>query len=204
VSSNGVNYEPVAAASITMASNVLVGFAVSSHNINALSTAAFDSVLVVQPPAIASQPVSLAAVPGGSVTFSVSVLGAEPLTYQWLTNGVALPGQTNSALSIASVQPADFGPYAVLISNLGGSVLSDVANLAPAVAPNLGSPSFASPNFVFSLPTEPGPTYVVEFKTNLQDPSWQPLTNLIGTGALITITDDGPTPGTKFYRIRLQ
>ena len=77
-----------------------------------------------------------------------------------------------------------------------------------ATATDTGStaatPSLAPPNFSFSFPTEPGPTYLVEFKTNLPDPSWQTLTNFIGTGELIMITDDGQSPGPKFYRIHLQ
>ena len=46
VSSNGVNYVQVGTTSITMASNVFIGFAVSSHTTNALSTATFDNVTV--------------------------------------------------------------------------------------------------------------------------------------------------------------
>ena len=203
-SSNGVNYVQVGTTNITMASNVFVGFAVSSHTTNALSTATFDNVSVVQPPVITGQPASVAAAPGGSASFSVSVQGVPPFGYQWWTNGTALAGATNATLTIANVQARDFAPYTVLVSNAGGSVLSAVANLMVAVSPAIGSLGFASGTCAFSFPTELGPTYVVQYKYSLDDSSWLVLTNVPGTGAPITITDTDPINPAKFYRVQVQ
>jgi hypothetical protein len=203
-SSNGVNYVPVGTTNITMASNVFVGFAVCSHASNALSTATFDNVTVTAPPIITSQPASVAAVPGGSAAFSVLGAGLPPLGYQWQTNGVAVAGATNATLSIAHVQAADFAPYTVLVSNPGGSALSQVASLTLAVLPAIGSPGFASGACTFSFPTELGPAYLVEYKYSLDDPLWQMLTNVSGTGAPVTITDNDLANPAKFYRIQVQ
>ena len=100
-----------------------------------------SGAVVPPPPVIASQPASVAAVPGGSATFSVSAQGVPPFGYQWRTNGMALAGATNATLSIAHVQAEDFAPYTVLVSNAGGSVLSQVANLTLAVSPAISSPA---------------------------------------------------------------
>jgi Immunoglobulin domain len=203
-SSNGVNYVQLGTANINMASNVFIGFAVCSHASNALSTAVFDNVTVSAPPIITSQPASVAAVPGGSAAFSVMADGTPPFGYQWQTNGVAVPGATNATLSIAHVQAADFVPYTVVLSNPGGSVLSAVASLTLAVSPAIGSPDFASGTCTFSLPTELGPAYLVEYKYSLDDPLWQMLTNVPGTGAPVTITDNDLANPAKFYRIQVQ
>ena len=63
VSSNGVNYVQIAATNITMAGSLFIGFAVSSHTTNALSTATFDNVSLVTPP---PAPTGLAASAGDS------------------------------------------------------------------------------------------------------------------------------------------
>jgi hypothetical protein len=54
------------------------------------------------------------------------------------------------------------------------------------------------------VPTEVGPTYVVEYKNDLEDPSWSVLTTLSGTGSSIPISDNGLTNTTRFYRVRVR
>jgi hypothetical protein len=91
-----------------------------------------------------------------------------------------------------------------LVSNARGSALSQAADLTLAVSPAIVSPGFDSGICIFSFPTELGPAYVVEYEYSLDDPSWQVLTNVPGTGAQITITDNDPASPVKFYRIQVQ
>lgn len=56
--------------------------------------------VVVFPPSIVLQPSNQNPLLGGRVTFTVSVTGRVPLHYQWLFNGEAIPGATNSAFTI--------------------------------------------------------------------------------------------------------
>ncbi len=79
-------------------------------------------------PTISSQPVDETATPGGTVTFSVTALGA-PLNYQWSFNGSALSGATSSTLTLTNVQAANAGNYTVTVSNGSGSVTSNQASL---------------------------------------------------------------------------
>jgi regulation of enolase protein 1 (concanavalin A-like superfamily) len=167
-------------------------------------TSLVATLTVLLPPVITTQPASLAAVPGGAVTFSVSAGGTPPLAYQWQTNAVAVAGATNATLTLAPVQAENFAPYTVLVSNAGGSVLSRVANLTLAVSPALGSLAVAAGTCAFSFPTELGPAYVVQYKYSLADPSWLVLTNLPGTGGPVTITDSDQTSPVKFFRIQVQ
>jgi hypothetical protein len=167
-------------------------------------TSAVATLTVLQPPVITTQPQSQAAIVGGSVNFTAAVSGRAPLGYQWRTNGAALPGQTNATLSLLNVQPQDFTDYSVLVTNTDGSVVSDVARLTFAVAPSISLPCFQSGDFLLTFPTEPGPTYVVEYKDTLDDPTWQTGPSFAGTGQPITVTNSAPTAVTRFYRIHLQ
>ncbi len=172
------------------------------------STTSSSAVLAVpQPPLITSQPVAVAAVPGGSASFTVSAAGTPPLFYQWYqgpTNGFPLPGRTTAALTLTDLQPGDFTNYTALVMNSCGSAASAPAALTLAVSPTIASPGFDGPTFTLTFPTEAGPAYRVEYKHSLDDPSWQLLTNLNGTGSPVTVTDADPASATRFYRIRLQ
>jgi hypothetical protein len=81
-------------------------------------------------PSIMVQPQSLAVLPSTSALFSVVAGGDVPLNYQWLVNGSAVAGETNSTLTLTNVQYSQSGfLYGVLVTNSGGSLLSDNAVL---------------------------------------------------------------------------
>ncbi len=79
--------------------------------------------------AITVEPQSQTAVIGTNNVFTVTATGAGPLVYQWLFDGVATPGATNSTLTLTNIQPADAGDYTVVVSNSSGAVTSSVATL---------------------------------------------------------------------------
>jgi hypothetical protein len=80
-------------------------------------------------PRIATQPKSQRVASSGSVAFAVAAEGEAPLAYQWLFDGVAIAGATNSALSIAEVRPAHAGTYRVVVTNTVGLINSSDASL---------------------------------------------------------------------------
>lgn len=59
---------------------------------------------------------------GSSPTFSVSTVGAQPLMYQWLTNGVALGGATNASLTYTNCQFDGPTNFTCVVSNIFGAV----------------------------------------------------------------------------------
>ncbi len=87
------------------------------------ATRPFVLVPGAEPPAIASQPLSVSVEPGGSVTFSVAATGGA-LSYQWLKGGSPIAGATGASFTIASATRADDGSYAVVVTNASGSVTS--------------------------------------------------------------------------------
>ncbi|HRY46521.1 MAG TPA: immunoglobulin domain-containing protein [Candidatus Paceibacterota bacterium] len=80
-------------------------------------------------PTILVQPQDTTAYLGGSATLSVSVLGSEPLFYQWQLNGVDVPGANTNPFQIDNVQMDDYGQYTVVITNRFGAVASAPAQL---------------------------------------------------------------------------
>jgi alpha-tubulin suppressor-like RCC1 family protein len=101
----------------------------------ALSSNAVLSVYVPTPPTITGQPASLTLPAGTNALFWATVTGDAPFHYQWLFNGVNLPGQTASNLYLSNIQSSNAGNYQVIITNIVGSATSAVAVLT--VTPSL-------------------------------------------------------------------
>ena len=73
---------------------------------------------------------------GDTVSFSVGALGASPLSYFWLRDGVPLQGATNSFYTLEGVQLADSGSvFSCLVSNTYGTALSSSAVLTVVAYP---------------------------------------------------------------------
>lgn len=86
-------------------------------------------------PAITAQPQDRIVATNTAASFSVSVCGTPPFTYQWRFNNAPIPNATNSTFTLASAQPADEGEYSVVVSNPAGSVTSDAATLVVQFPP---------------------------------------------------------------------
>ena len=89
--------------------------------------------VAAQAPSIVTQPLGRSATLGDDVTFTVVATGTAPLTYQWSKDGSPISGATSAALSLANVQPADAGTYAVTVTNSVSSVTSSGAVLTVAI-----------------------------------------------------------------------
>lgn len=63
---------------------------------------------------------------GASATFSVTVTGTGPFTYQWFVGGVLIPGATNSSYVKTNAQLGDSGgQYTVQVTGPAGQVTSN-------------------------------------------------------------------------------
>ena len=86
-------------------------------------------------PLITTQPLSRTDDAGRVATFSVTVVGTEPFSYQWLrdgepvTDGENTSGAQSPTLSLSDVLAADAGGYSVVVSNTFGNVTSAEAQL---------------------------------------------------------------------------
>ncbi len=104
-------------------------YSVSISNEVAVVTSS-NAVLTVIDPYIASHPAPVTAPLGSPVTFSVTAVGTEPLAYQWQWEGIDLPGETASTLSIDGIVDTDAGEYTVVVQNSVGLTISQPALLS--------------------------------------------------------------------------
>lgn len=119
------------------------------------------SIITDNPPTIFGQPQSLAVDAGNPAAFSVGASGGT-LYYQWLFNGVDIPGATGSSYTLSSAQTVNAGNYSVLVSSPTGSTLSSTAVLtvyAPPVITNqpLSQTCLQGATVAFSVMAGPQP-----------------------------------------------
>lgn len=131
---NGVNNVSGANSNVLMISpiesvNQYTNYYVTVSNNYGLFKSSFASVNVLTNPVIIA-PTSLsnainlftgAGTVGSSPTFSVTALGAPPLSYFWLTNGVVVAGATNTSLSYTNLQSGSITSFTCIVSNSFGT-----------------------------------------------------------------------------------
>jgi hypothetical protein len=76
-----------------------------------------------------------------------------------------------------------------------------VTNIPPIL---ITDASFSNGTFVLSFLSASGPGYALECKPALPEATWIPLTNVTGSGGVMTLTDPEATNQSRFYRIHLQ
>ena len=104
----------------------------ASQGPNNLGTAAVTIVVAVrEAPSITSAPSSCTNLAGTEVRFSVTALGALPLSYQWFWNGTnslsdggRIGGALSATLVISNALGADAGSYTVVVTDSRGTVTS--------------------------------------------------------------------------------
>lgn len=104
-------------------------FVVVSNAFGTVTSSNAVLTVLTYPPKFESQPVSVTAYQGETVGFTSRAGGTPPLAYQWFFNGAALPGMTNTVLSLAKVQDSQVGEYRCRVTNDYGSTVSSIAIL---------------------------------------------------------------------------
>jgi hypothetical protein len=91
------------------------------------------------PPSIVQQPANQTVTAGGKASFLVLAGGSQPLSFQWQFNGAPIDGATSSSLLLTNVQLSQAGPYAVIVTNSAGTIVSSNALLTvtPALPPSI-------------------------------------------------------------------
>jgi hypothetical protein len=98
------------------------------------------------PPSITGQPSAQTIAQSQSAIFTVAASGSAPLFYQWLKNGVAIPGATQPSYVTPATASSDSGSsFSVAVSNAVGSVNSTPASLSVTTSLST-SVRFVAPN----------------------------------------------------------
>jgi len=175
------------------------------------NTAFSTNTIVVQdqtPPLILSQPQNTTNLVGATASFSVAATACTPLAYQWLSHNFVLNNQTNSTLTLVSVNLTNAGNYSVTITASGGSTNSAAATLTvfdpmPVIAGEIANPDGS---FTLNLAGAPGNTYILETTTNLVPVIiWLPIaTNTLDATGIWQFTDPSAVNfQQQFYRLEL-
>lgn len=173
-------------------------YTVTLTNLWGSVTSSVAGVAVGYAPVIRQPPLSFTNSIGSSNAFGVTVGGSEPFQYQWFKESTALLSGTNNLLIFPALQTSQAGFYAVAVTNLFGSAVSDYAQLTVAVPLTNSLPTVVSNQFGFYLVGTPGANFVVETSTNLQ--TWTPVaTNVFGTNAFLFL-DPAATNPALYYR----
>ncbi|MBI4325792.1 MAG: tandem-95 repeat protein, partial [Chloroflexi bacterium] len=104
-------------------------YSVEISNVAGAVTSREASLIVYVPVMIVQQPLSQEVTLGSQAAFIVVAEGTEPLSYQWLFNGVIIPGAISPTLNLTQAQLTDAGDYSVQVGNPVGTVLSATAVL---------------------------------------------------------------------------
>ncbi len=151
-----------------------------------------------RPPAITTQPRSQVGYWGKSAAFDVGASGTAPLSFQWSKDGVPIVNGTNSVLSLNNLQMSDGGTYAVLVTNVAGSVSSTPALLTV-------NPAGVSVALYTGVTIEGvvGLTYGIQCSTNLDDSSsWRGLANIpLGSPTQLWFDMQPASQAQRYYRV---
>jgi uncharacterized lipoprotein YddW (UPF0748 family) len=171
------------------------------------SVTSSGAVLTVTPvnvaPAITAQPQNQNVNQGGNATFTVVASGTPAPSYQWRFNNTPISGATDSSYTVVNAQPGDAGGYSVEVSNLAGSVMSDVAMLTviEPVAPRIDWISVTPGGPVRLLVSGSPGHYAIEASSNLVN--WVELTNFTTTSNQFQYLQPSASEPQRFYRVLL-
>src|ERR1019366_8994694 len=143
---NGAKYAQANTAQVTVTnlsdSDSGFYFVVVTNSSGSVTSALASLTVYSQPGIISQYPVPytnrFTLFAGVSPVFSISAIGALPIYYYWITNGVLAGTTANSSLTLTNVQ-ASFTNYCI-VTNFVGSVTSMVWTASVIVAPTAPYP----------------------------------------------------------------
>jgi hypothetical protein len=181
-----------------------------ASNVVAIAAGTYDSLALVRdpfapplPPHIVRVPANRAIVAGQSAVFNGLAIGGQPLSYQWLHDGMPVAGQTGSSLVLTSSLPMNSGNYQLVAMNDFGAMTSSIVSITVTVPPPVMKPVASNGSvFSFSMDGITGVLYIIECRNSLTAGNWTELERRLGSGNPETIIDSNSLPQTRFYRVR--
>ncbi|HSU52802.1 MAG TPA: immunoglobulin domain-containing protein, partial [Candidatus Dormibacteraeota bacterium] len=168
---------------------------VVSNSLGAV-TSSVAVLTVLTAPTISSQPQSITNVTGSDASFAVGASGNPVPGYTWTFNGSAIAGATASTLTATNVRLSSGGNYAVVVTNVAGSLTSAVALLTVWEPPGISTQPQSQTNVAGTPATfsvlatgTPAPGYVWQFNGS-------PIST--ATAASLTLSNIQPVNGGNY------
>ena len=155
-------------------------------------------------PIVTSQPHDQSVSPGSNATFTVNVLGAVPMVFQWRFNDGNISGATNATFIRTNAQLSDAGSYSVFVTNIAGTVLSSNASLSIILPrPMIQSIAITGTNSVrITWSAVSNATYQLQYNENLALSNWSNLGGPVtASGSTASATDNVEGVQRRFYRV---
>lgn len=121
------------------ASPVLTADSVQLYNDSRPSNrnVALGGLIFTDQPVVVEKPTGGIYNNGGTISLSAAAIGIAPITYQWYTNGVPIPGANTNTYVKAAATSADTADYTLVASNAYGSGTSVVAKVTVLLTPTV-------------------------------------------------------------------
>lgn len=97
-------------------------------------------ITIAIPPTIAIQPTSIITGTNQTVTYTISAIGTEPLTYKWYSNNIIVPNLNSNTYSFDSGNTTKSTKPKLIyckVSNIAGTVSSNIVNFNVVFAPTI-------------------------------------------------------------------
>jgi hypothetical protein len=161
-------------------------------------------------PVVSEGPLSQDVLPGFVVLLSGQAVGQSPLSYQWVKDGVPVPGATSNSFRFIAGGRLDSGAYYLAVSNSFGIADSSPAIVRVRVPQKLTgvAVSIGGAFQLFSEDVDGGSmlgagltNFILQTSTDLR--TWQVLTNApsLVNGMLFFAGLNGTNPPVRFYRV---
>jgi hypothetical protein len=114
---------------LTTSTNTAGSYSLMVSNLAGVASVDNVTLTLIHPPAIFQQPSNITANQGANVILAVYATSTTTVHYQWMRNGVALPGMNQAQLMFSNIQPEHEGSYRVILTNAEGDTTSQDATI---------------------------------------------------------------------------
>lgn len=140
-----------------------------------------------------------------NVWMRITRVGQTFTGYRSVDGATWIPMGTNTlAVAMPATMAIGIGVTAHDNSLLATGMFSNFTISQAAAPPRIVNMSYSGGRFNLGFATEGGATYRVEYKNDLNDPTWTTLTTVTGDGNPAAINDPSATVPRRFYRIRVE